>query len=148
MGIFPFINPEEAKKAATTELPMFREYAYDFENRCLKLDSSGKSYLIEGNEAIRVWIYFALATARYRYTAYDKSFGSEIEDQLIGQSMEDEITQMELERYITEALMCNPYIEELSEFDFEGQRAFMKVSFLCRTVYGADRVSYEIKAVV
>ena len=147
MGIFPFINTETAQKAASEELPMFREYAYDFENRCLKRDSTGKTYLAEGNEALQIWIYFALATARYRYTAYDAAFGSEIEE-LVGQPMSDEVTQMEVERYITEALMCNPYIEELSDFDFTLQRDGMEASFNCRTVYGSDRVSYEIKAVV
>lgn len=147
MGVFPFINTETARKAADQELPMFREYAYDFENGCLKTDSAGKTYLAEGNEALRIWIYFALATARYRYTAYDTAFGSEIES-LVGQPMSDEVTQMELERFITEALMCNPYIEELSDFDFVLLRDGIKASFNCRTVYGSDRVSYEVKAVV
>lgn len=147
MGVFPFINTETAK-AASQELPMFREYAYDFEHCCLKQDSMGKTYMVEGNEALRIWIFFALATARYRYTAYDSAYGSEIEDKLIGQPMNDEITQMELERYITEAIMCNPYIEELSDFDFLLLRDGIEASFNCRTVYGSDRVSYKIKAVV
>lgn len=148
MSIFPFISTESVQKTAAQELPVYKEYAYDFENRCLKLDSTGKTYLVEKNEAIRIWIYFALATARYRYTAYDAVYGSEIEDQLIGQSLGDGVTQMEVERYITEALMCNPYIEELSEFDFVLQRDGLLVSFRCRTIYGADRISYKIKAVV
>lgn len=146
MGVFPFINTETVQTAASQELPMFREYAYDFENRCLKLDASGKTYLVEGNEAIRIWIYFSLGTARYRYTAYDAAFGSEIEDQLIGQSMGDEIVQMELERFITEALMCNPYIEELSDFEFVLRKDGIDAVFTCRTVYGEDRNSYQIDA--
>lgn len=148
MGVFPFINTEIVENSKSQELPMFKEYAYDFENRCLKQDNTGNTYLVEGNEALRIWIYFALATARYRYTAYDTAFGSEIEDQLIGQPLSDEVTQTELERYITEALMCNPYIEELSDFDFTLLRDGIEASFNCRTVYGSDRVSYEIKAVV
>ena len=92
-------------------------------------------------------IYFALETARYRYTAYDTTFGSEIEEQLIGQPMNDEVTQMELERYTTEALMCNPYIEELSEFDFVLQKDGIKESFRCRSVYGEETIQHDIKAV-
>lgn len=147
MGVFPFINTETAQEAVSRKLPMFREYAYDFENGCLKQDSTGKTYLVEGNEALRIWIYFALATARYRYTAYDAAFGSEIEG-MTGQPMSDEVTQMELERYIKEALMCNPYIEELSDFDFILLRDGIEASFSCRTVYGPSRISYEVKAVV
>ena len=144
MGVIPFINTETAEQTAS--LPLFKEYAYDFETRSLKL-RDGKTYLAEGNEALRTWIYFALTTARYRYTAYDAAYGSEIHT-LTGDSLGDGITQLELERYITEALMCNPYIEELSEFDFVLLRDGIQASFRCRTVYGEDRISYEIKAVV
>ena len=144
MGVFPFINTEAAAPAAA--LPLFKEYAYDFETCSLKLQD-GKSYLVEGNEALRIWIYFALATARHRYTAYDAAYGSEI-NTLIGEPLSDGIVQLELERYITEALMCNPYIEELSEFDFVLLRDGIQASFRCRTVYGEDRVSYKIEAVV
>lgn len=145
MSIFPFINPDTASKSRQ-ELPMFREYAYDFENQRMKL-RDGKTYLVEGNEALRIWIYFALGTARYRYMAYDRAFGSEIEDKLIGQPMGDQLIQMELERYITEALMCNPYIQELSDFDFDVLQDGIRVSFQCRTIYGSDRITYE-RAVV
>ena len=48
---------------------MFREYAYDFENNCLLL-RDGNTYLVEGNEALRIWIFKALTTERFRYTAY------------------------------------------------------------------------------
>ncbi|MFQ8732056.1 MAG: hypothetical protein ACLSAC_17460 [Enterocloster bolteae] len=45
--------------------------------------------------------------------------------------MNDEVTQMELERYTTEALMCNPYIEA-SEFDFISKKDGIKESFRCK----------------
>lgn len=147
MSVFPFINPVLNPTPSSTELPVFREYAYDFENNTLRL-MDGKTYMVEGNEALRIWIFFALGTARFRYMAYDRAYGSEIEDQLIGQTMDDEITQSELERYITEALMVNPYIEELSEFDFMLMRDSIKVSFMCRSVYGTEQMHYVIKGVV
>ncbi len=145
MGVFPFINPDVASDE-NKDLPMFREYAYDFEKQCLKL-KDGNTYLVEGNEALRIWIYFALGTARYRYMAYDRAFGSEIEEKLIGQPLSDDVTRMELERYITEALMCNPYIQELSDFEFKTIPSGVRVSFQCRTIYGTDQMLYE-KAVV
>lgn len=145
MGVFPFINPDVALEV-NKDLPMFREYSYDFENQCLKL-KDGNTYLVEGNEALRIWIYFALGTARYRYIAYDRAFGSEIEDKLMGQPLSDDVTRMELERYITEALMCNPYIEELSDFDFEPLQSGIQVTFQCRTIYGTDQFIYEMAVV-
>lgn len=101
MSVFPFITPRSRAEASATALPMFREYAYDYENNCLLL-RDGNTYLVEGNEALRIWIFKALATARFRYTAYDAAFGSEI-DTLPGLSLNDEIAQSELKRFITEA---------------------------------------------
>lgn len=146
MSVFPFINTETVQAPVST-LPVFREYAYDFKNKTLLL-KNGKTYLVEGNEALRIWIYFTLVTARYRYTAYDSAYGSEIENQLIGLSMEDEIIQMEMERYITETLMPNPYIEELLEFDFILLPDGIDVGFTCRSIYGAQRIQHEIKGVI
>ena len=66
MSVFPFITPPSSTEDSTTALPMFREYAYDYENNCLLL-RDGNTYLVEGNEALRIWIFKALATERFRY---------------------------------------------------------------------------------
>ena len=110
MSIFPFISPEVLESSESSELPMFREYAYDFENNCLLL-RDGNTYLVEGNEALRIWIFKALTTERFRYTAYDGAFGSEIHT-LICSGLHSEIVTSELKRFIIEALMVNPYIEQ------------------------------------
>ena len=60
---------------------------------------------MEGNAALRIWIFKALTTARFRHVAYSPAFGEEYEDQLIGHSMNGEIVKSEMKRYITEALM-------------------------------------------
>ena len=46
MSIFPFISPEILESGQASELPMFREYAYDFENNRLLL-RDGNTYLVE-----------------------------------------------------------------------------------------------------
>jgi len=88
----------------------------------------------------------ALATARFRYTAYDAAFGSEI-DTLPGLSLNDEIAQSELKRFITEAIMVNPYIVELSNFLFTRTKSGMTVEFDCETVYGRVHYTWESKGV-
>lgn len=145
MSVFPFITPRSRAEASATALPMFREYAYDYENNCLLL-RDGNTYLVEGNEALRIWIFKALATARFRYTAYDAAFGSEI-DTLPGLSLNDEIAQSEPKRFITEAIMVNPYIVELSNFLFTRTKSGMTVEFDCETVYGRVHYTWESKGV-
>ena len=145
MSIFPFIDPDALGPEESTELPLFREYAYDFENNRLLL-RNGQTYLVEGNEALRIWICKALTTERFRYTAYDADFGSEI-DTLIGSPLHGDIAKSELKRFITEALMVNPYIEELGNFQISQTGSGVIVEFDCTTVYGPDKISWEFKGV-
>lgn len=147
MSIFPFIDTTSASTETTDELPMLKEYAYDFENNELLLDAEGNTYLVEGNEALRIWIFKALFTERCHYTAYSFAFGSEIQEQVIGQSMNEEIVKLELERFIIEALMVNPYIERLENFNFEGASTEMMVSFDCTSVYGSNTILLPVKEV-
>lgn len=146
MSIFPFIDTTSIHKETNAELPMLKEYAYDFEKNELLLDEAGRTYLVEGNEALRIWIWKALTTERFHYTAYSSSFGSELQDQLIGQS-NIEIVELEIERFIIEALMVNPYIKRLDHFVLEHTAIEMKVSFDCTSIYGTDIVTIPIKEV-
>lgn len=85
MSIFPFIDASgvtDTKKV--TDLPLLKEYAYDYAKNELLLDENGCTYLVEGNAALRIWIFKALTTARFRHVAYSPAFGEEYEDQLIG----------------------------------------------------------------
>lgn len=145
MSVFPFIDPDVLRQEESTELPLFREYAYDFENNRLLL-KNGQTYLVEGNEALRIWIYKALATERFRYAAYDSDFGSEI-DTLIGSPLHGDIAKSELKRFIVEALMVNPYIEELGNFQISQTGSGVTAEFDCTTIYGPDKISWEVKGV-
>lgn len=145
MSIFPFISPETLQQSQNQALPMFREYAYDFEHNRLLL-RGGNTYLVEGNEALRIWIVKALGTERFRYVAYDANYGSEI-DTLIGGRMDSDIALSELKRFIIEALMVNPYIEELSNFKFSRSGSGVLVEFDCATVYGKEQITWEAKGV-
>ena len=94
MSIFPFIDSTSTSTETNDELPMLKEYAYDFEKNELLLDEGGRTYMVEGNEALRIWIFKALFTERCHYTAYSFAFGSEIQDQVIGHSMNVEIVKL------------------------------------------------------
>ena len=63
-GTAPDTAPEEA-------LPLFREWAVDWENRCFAL-RRGEPYLVSGDEALKIWAARALRpeSQRFRYTAW------------------------------------------------------------------------------
>lgn len=146
MSIFPFIDSGNITQE-TDGLPLLKEYAYDFQKNELLLDKSGNTYLVEGNEALRIWIFKALMTERFHYTAYSFAFGAEFQDQLIGHVMNVEVIKLEMERFIIEALMVNPYIKRLDNFIFENASTGMAVSFDCTSIYGRDTVLVPVREV-
>ena len=147
MSIFPFIDSTSTSTETNDELPMLKEYAYDFEKNELLLDEGGRTYMVEGNEALRIWIFKALFTERCHYTAYSFAFGSEIQDQVIGHSMNVEIVKLEIERFIIEALMVNPYIKRLDYFVFENTSTGITVSFDCTRIYGSNSILVPVREV-
>lgn len=147
MSIFPFIDSTSTSAETSDELPMLKEYAYDFEKNELLLDEEGRTYLVNGNEALRIWIFKALITERFHYTAYSFAFGSEIQDQIIGHSMNVEIVKLEIERFIIETLMVNPYIQRLDNFAFENTSTGITVSFECTSIYGSDTILIPVREV-
>lgn len=128
----------------TVDLPIFRELAFDFETGQLKT-RGGQYYYVEKNEAIKVWIYKALFTSRYTYLAYSTNYGNEIFT-LIGRYLEKQLLYSELRRMIEEALLCNPYITSLSDFDITQEGSKVICNFSVNTIYGnvAQAYTYEV----
>lgn len=144
MPDFPFIPDtlttdtdqtlEQVKTAA--ELPLFKEYAIDWDNNTL-LIKDGRPYLITGNDALKVWIYKALhpQTQLFKYNAYSDNYGNEFMN-LISRFVNTDIRRAELQRIISEALLVNPYILNLSDFVFSQTGSKMTIEFTVQTVYG------------
>ncbi len=130
MSVLPFFEFDEETKE---EMPIFKEYAYDFENNTFKR-RNGREYLVSGDEALKIWIYKALSTWRFKHLAYDDSYGSEVYN-LIGQAKDIDIIKSEIKRYIKEALLVNPYILEVSNFKIFEDLEKKEVRFDVKTVY-------------
>lgn len=133
MNLFPELTV--AKISDEKRLPMYREWAFDFDKKEFRV-KHGKYYLVEGNEAIKVWIYKALKTERYIFVTYTKNYGNEIST-LIGTVEDEDILFSEISRYIEESLLVNPYIISVGDFTFShisGGKIVTK--FSVKTVYG------------
>lgn len=137
MGNFPFISA--APETGVRSLPIFAELAYDYGNNCL-LKRAGKPYLVYKDAAIQIWIYKTLKTGRYIYPAYTHAYGHQLEN-IAGMARDREIVESEIRRYIIEALMASPYIQELDGFTFEWAGGRVRVTFTVTTVYG--RITWE-----
>lgn len=115
-------------------LPPLYEYAFDFKAGDFAL-KNGKHYLVEGKDALKIWVRKALDTDRYRYIAYSTDYGSELSE-LIGTVLKQDERESETRRLITECLMCNPYIESIDEMDFFIENDKMRVNVKLGTIYG------------
>lgn len=139
MGVFPFTSSAQDNVSDGKKLPLFREYAYDYENNCL-MTRGGHTYLVEKDEALKIWLYHALRVTRYRYEAHSAEYGNELEE-LVGKGAGREILESEITRYIREAVMVCPYIQEISDFAFLWEAGGCTVSFKVTSIYG--RFTYE-----
>ncbi|HIG0360384.1 TPA: DUF2634 domain-containing protein [Clostridium sporogenes] len=116
------------------ELPLFKEYAWDIENNKFILED-GKFKVVEGNQALKIWIWKVLKTARYRYLAYSWNYGQEYET-LIGKGLSAAALKLEVERYIKEAILINPYVKDIYNLNIIVEGAKLNIDFIVSTVYG------------
>lgn len=118
----PFLYADVAENA-TTDLPLLQEVAMDFTTGNILLDVNGEPRIVTENDALKVWIYKALKTERFRHNAYvhglyyeKANFGVELE-QFIGRKPNNEISANEIKRYIYDGLIVNPYITSIEAID-------------------------------
>jgi len=123
----------------TFTLPIFTEYAWDFEHDCFIFES-GKHKIVTENEALKVWIYKTLKTERWRYRVYDNAYGIELE-QFIGRSTNNGDSAIQVQRYINEALLINPYIQSIDNITFTNESDVLEFAIELTTIYGNLTVS-------
>lgn len=92
MSLFPFMT-RGADTSTIRTIDTYKEYEYNFEEGTL----TGK--VLEGKEALKMWIYRALLTKRYIYPIYSWDYGQDLEE-LIGQGCETDFIKSEVERRI------------------------------------------------
>ena len=137
MNLFPFVSSIEDVKIDNT-FPLYREVAWDFEKDVPILEN-GDFKIVEGNEAIKVWVYKALLVPRYNYSIYSWNYGSELMD-LIGKAYTPQLTKSEAKRYIEEALKINPYILDVNVIDTDFKDSVLSANVKITTIYGESEV--------
>lgn len=118
----------------TTKMP--KDFGIDFETGQL----TGET--VEGLEAIKVWIWCALKTPRYRYCIYSWDYGSEFEE-LIGQRYSMEYMEAEIRRMTEECLLVNESIQGISDLKIEQEKDAICISFVVNTLYGDIKFSNQ-----
>ena len=108
------INANQLSTSSTSTLSEFKEYAWDFnKNDFLLVD--GKFVIVEGKEALKIWIWKALHTLRQRYKIYSDKYGSDL-DTLIGKGYSVGMIESEGKRLVENCLLQNQHIFGIENF--------------------------------
>ena len=135
MSLFPFIsNTDEVK--VDNSFPLYKEVAWDFEKDTPILEN-GDFKIVEGNDAIKVWILKTLLINRYEFEIFSWDYGSELIS-LIGKAYTPSLTKEEAKRYIKEALEINPYIINIDVVDVSFSDSILRGEVKIKTIYGED----------
>ena len=92
---------------------------------------------IDGIEAVKQAIYKILNTERFDYIIYSWNYGVEIKN-LIGQHASYAVP--ELERVITEALLQDDRIEEVTDFNFSINKSKIVITFKVISTEGVTNI--------
>lgn len=134
MSLFPIISPPEDQGGQNRNLPLCKEVAWDFEDD-VPIFRGGQPVVVTEKEALKVWIWRALRTPRFKYEIYTWAYGSEFES-LLGQAYSDSVKTAEAPRYLRECLLVNPYITAVKDISVTFEAARLTVAGAAVTIYG------------
>lgn len=134
MSLFPFLDREDNENDFIQQKRIPVEYEINFDTGKL----TGKK--VFGKDAIKVWIYKAIKTSRYKHLIYTWDYGVEVED-LISKSFDRDFIESELQRYIKEALLVNSFITDVNNFSMEFSGTLLICNFTVVTDFGEVDIS-------
>lgn len=139
MGLFPsYIESDGGLKEKKKQV-VPKEYEIDFITGQL----TGK--MVEGKEAIAVWIWLVLQTPRYRHYVYSWDYGNEFED-LIGQGYSKDYIEAAARKMTEDCLLMNKNIQSISDFCVNMESQTLSISFTANTIYGG--IAFKDQAIV
>ena len=112
-SIFPsFVEEVKAiEQNKNNTLPVAKEIAIDFSTG-EPIIKNGDFVVVEKNEAIKVWCYYALKIPKGRFLAFTNNYGSELEEKIIGKQYNSD-TQKQVKRIVEDCLLINKYIKSI-----------------------------------
>lgn len=107
----------------------YKEYEYDF----YKGQLTGK--IVEGLEAVKVWVYLTLNTPRYQHLIYSWDYGNDFQA-LIGTAHTQSYLDTELPRLIEDCMLVNKHIKSITDVELTMADDRLTGSFTVNTDYG------------
>lgn len=147
----PFIAMQQTDSSTSeSSLPRLREFAWDFENDRFLFDAQGNFREVEENEALKVWIYKALKTQRYRYESYrhgiidaDSDYGVDLE-KYIGDT-NNAVNAGYISEEVRSCLAVNPYIKSIDSIEVsERKKDKLAIDVVLTSIYGTMETTVSV----
>ena len=131
-------DTQTIKEEDNQVVKMPKEYGVNFQTGQL----TGK--IVEGLEAIKVWIWLCMHTERFRHAIYSADYGTSLE-QYIGHMLSEEYINTDCESEISDALLINEYIESIEDFEAVRNSDSLNISFRVVTKFGNIEVDENVR---
>lgn len=139
MSILPDLLPGLQDIIEQTEEPARergKSYLFDFDKGDFVV-VDGKLQLVDGVESLKIWTEKVLRTEKGKSRIYEGTeYGVRLTN-LLNKGYPQGFIESEIEREVSEALLRNPEIKEVSNFRFTREKRGLKVEFDVQSVYGS-----------
>lgn len=137
--MFPEYSPQLQAGDVAETAQMGKSFLFDFDQGDFVV-RDGKLQVVEGLEALRVWIKKVLSTEKFKFKIYNtgesNEYGTTTLLELVNSGHPPFFIQAEIQREVTEALLRNPEITGVGEFTFLRERRTLIVGFTVNSIYG------------
>lgn len=114
------------------------EFGVDFSNG----QFTGR--MVNGREAVKVWIWKCLMTSRFKFPIYTWLYGSELEE-YIGRALTQEYIDTDVKLALQDALLINPEINAIRDYSGRMDGDILRISFTAETIFGQISIlDYEV----
>ena len=131
MNNFP-IEVAAPTNITDTNIPLLKEYAWDFDRDEIILDKNGKFIIVEGLEALKVRNYLSLRIYKGRFFIYKNKVGTRLKD-LIGKSKN--YISLRVEEMLYEAIVDNVYVTDIDNLEINYVNGKVIVTFDVINIY-------------
>ena len=135
--MIPSAYTEDLQESFSIETPVSRTYK-------LRFDGKPSVGMTDELEAVKQAIYLLLQTDRFLHPIFSWDYGIEREDWQEEDS-EEELESL-IEDRITEALLQEDRILEVTDFEFTRHREILSVAFTVHTIFGESQEEMEVIA--
>ncbi|MDN4093581.1 DUF2634 domain-containing protein [Brevibacillus agri] len=131
--MFPKVVQLEINTEPTETVKIGKSFLYDFKTNQFVMQN-GKNVVVEGIDALKMWIEKTLRTEKFRFKIYERvndkenEYGVQLKD-LIGTKYPAAFIESELRREITEALKKHPVISGISNLTVDRNDGTYNINF-------------------